>query len=363
MLACRRRCTRRRRSVFVEMRVGSIEKFAALAQQSQPAGSPNPPPVGNNRVARRSVTSPATPAAVGLRHVAAQPQVRQRDQRWTPGQSGCTNSTCSAAMISVSGSVAESPSDASCTVTETMAPVSMSTRARPCGPCASDRPSCRAAGLLPIAMAVKCTRLDRSGRVRIPLTFATGCYADLVAWGGHARRRRSIRDRRHRLLRGVAERALECAQGTAVAEVEVAPDPRLLWGDGDDRYRPLVAAGQLEVDFPQVAQVLQVGHLVFGSEGSLGTSDRHGSLSRSRATVRGVDPESRPLRLTQARIGDTLHDGNGTRVAVVNAFTTVNPDTDAIVRAVDYHVVGSPEQFRVYSDDAGDVARWRRGNP
>lgn len=69
------------------------------------------------------------------------------------------------------------------------------------------------------------------------------------------------------------------------------------------------------------------------------------------------------MRLTQARIGDTLHDGNGTRVAVVNAFTTVNPDTDAIVRAVDYQVVGSAEQFRVYSDDAGDVARWRRGNP
>ena len=70
----------------------------------------------------------------------------------------------------------------------------------------------------------------------------------------------------------------------------------------------------------------------------------------------------RNLRLTQARIGDTLHDGNGTRVAVVNAFTTVNRDTDAIVRAVDYQVVGSPEQFRLYSDDAGDVAWWRRVN-
>lgn len=74
------------------------------------------------------------------------------------------------------------------------------------------------------------------------------------------------------------------------------------------------------------------------------------------------EPAARPrsLRLTQARIGDTLHDGNGTRVAVVNAFTTVNPDTEAIVRAVDYQVVGTPEQFRVYSDDAGDVARWMR---
>ena len=59
-------------------------------------------------------------------------------------------------------------------------------------------------------------------------------------------------------------------------------------------------------------------------------------------------------------MGDILHDGNGTRVAVVNAFTTVSPDTETIVRAVDYHVVGAPEQFRVYSDDAGDSASWMR---
>ena len=43
--------------------------------------------------------------------------------------------------------------------------------------------------------------------------------------------------------------------------------------------------------------------------------------------------------LTRARIGDTLHDGNGTRVVVVNAFTTVNgispfAQTHAYVRAV-----------------------------
>ena len=66
------------------------------------------------------------------------------------------------------------------------------------------------------------------------------------------------------------------------------------------------------------------------------------------------------LRLTQARIGDTLHDGNGTVVTVVNAFTTVNPATEGIVRAVDYQVVGAPGQFRLFADDAGDVARWRR---
>ena len=69
----------------------------------------------------------------------------------------------------------------------------------------------------------------------------------------------------------------------------------------------------------------------------------------------------RPLRLTQGRIGDTLDDGNGTRVAIVNAFTTVKPETEATVRAVDYQVVGAaPDQFRVYSDDERDVACWRR---
>ena len=54
-----------------------------------------------------------------------------------------------------------------------------------------------------------------------------------------------------------------------------------------------------------------------------------------------LTPRSTPLRLTQARIGDTLYNGNGTRVAVVTAFTTVNPDTEAIVRAVDYQVVNA----------------------
>ena len=67
------------------------------------------------------------------------------------------------------------------------------------------------------------------------------------------------------------------------------------------------------------------------------------------------------LRLTQARIGDTLHDGNGTVVTVVNAFTTVNPATEGIVRAVDYQVVGAPGQFRLFADDAGDVAALEAG--
>ena len=88
---------------------------------------------------------------------------------------------------------------------------------------------------------------------------------------------------------------------------------------------------------------------------------------RRRATVRGVNTDTaarpRPLRLTQARIGDTLHDGNGTRVVIVNAFTTVNPETEATVRAVDYQVVSAAEQFRICSDDAADVARWRVETP
>ena len=88
-----------------------------------------------------------------------------------------------------------------------------------------------------------------------------------------------------------------------------------------------------------------------------------------RATVRAVSTETAarrwPLRLTQARIGDMLHDGNGTQVAIANAFTTVNPRTGATVRAVYYQVVGAvPDQFRVYSDDERDIASWRRvGDP
>ena len=79
----------------------------------------------------------------------------------------------------------------------------------------------------------------------------------------------------------------------------------------------------------------------------------------------GVSTETvarpRRLRLTRARIGDTLHDGNGTRVTIVNAFTTVNPETEATVRAVDYQVAGAvPDQFRMYSDDDRDVVCWRR---
>ena len=48
-------------------------------------------------------------------------------------------------------------------------------------------------------------------------------------------------------------------------------------------------------------------------------------------------------------------------MTVVNAFTTVNPETATVVRAVDYQVVGDAgQQFRLFADDAGDVARWRR---
>ena len=74
-----------------------------------------------------------------------------------------------------------------------------------------------------------------------------------------------------------------------------------------------------------------------------------------------TETSAKPMRLTQARIGDTLHDGNGTQVKIVNAFTTVNPQTEATVRAVDYQGIGEgSEEHRVYSDDEDDVARWRR---
>ena len=48
-------------------------------------------------------------------------------------------------------------------------------------------------------------------------------------------------------------------------------------------------------------------------------------------------------------------------VTIVNVFTTVNAETDATVRAVDYRVVDAgPDQFRMYSDDEHDIDRWRR---
>ena len=67
----------------------------------------------------------------------------------------------------------------------------------------------------------------------------------------------------------------------------------------------------------------------------------------------------RPLRLTQARIGDTLHDRIGTPVTIVNAFTTVDPETEVTVHAVAYQVGAVPDQFRVCSDDERDIACWR----
>ena len=46
------------------------------------------------------------------------------------------------------------------------------------------------------------------------------------------------------------------------------------------------------------------------------------------------DTETRPLRLTQARIDDTLYESNGSRIVVVNAFTSVNPETEQVVRTI-----------------------------
>ena len=59
---------------LVEMGVGSLEPLAALAQQPPSAGPPDPPPVGIHGVADGELASPASPATVRLRHVAAQPR-------------------------------------------------------------------------------------------------------------------------------------------------------------------------------------------------------------------------------------------------------------------------------------------------
>ena len=65
------------------------------------------------------------------------------------------------------------------------------------------------------------------------------------------------------------------------------------------------------------------------------------------------DPITPPARGTFARRSGTVAwEGTGQRQV---------QQIEATVRAVDYLVVGAAsEQFRVYSDDERDVARWRR---
>lgn len=67
-------------SGFVQMRVGTFEPLAALAQQPLPAGALNPPPVGIHRVADLGPASPVAPTASRLRHVTADAQFGQGDQ-------------------------------------------------------------------------------------------------------------------------------------------------------------------------------------------------------------------------------------------------------------------------------------------
>ena len=88
-----------------------------------------------------------------------------------------------------------------------------------------------------------------------------------------------------------------------------------------------------------------------------------GSQRSRKASASGESDSGRSVnRVAPAgRIGDTLHDGKDTVVAIVNAFTTVSPETDATVRVVDYRIVGAAsDQFRVYSNDENDIGCWRR---
>ena len=66
---------------LVEVRVGSLEAFAALAQQPSAAEPPDSPPMGMHGVPVGAIAAPASPATVRLRHAAAQSQLGQRDHR------------------------------------------------------------------------------------------------------------------------------------------------------------------------------------------------------------------------------------------------------------------------------------------
>ena len=94
---------------------------------------------------------------------------------------------------------------------------------------------------------------------------------------------------------------------------------------------------------------------VVGERGGVALTSSRISPACSQGTETAARP--RPLRLTQARIGDTLHDGNSTQVAIVNAFTTVNPETGATGRVVDYQVV------RMLSAVAGEASHFTDSAP
>ena len=66
---------------LVEMGVRALQPFAALSQQAFPSGTPNPTPVAMHSRARQRLALPAASPAIRLRHVAAKPEVGQRDHR------------------------------------------------------------------------------------------------------------------------------------------------------------------------------------------------------------------------------------------------------------------------------------------
>ena len=112
-------------------------------------------------------------------------------------------------------------------------------------------------------------------------------------------------------------------------------ESRLREGSVEDRRRPSPTSLKSAITrpLPLTSPGVRLAKPSSGVPGRLRGSERPRMIPLSRrATVPAVALEpaasSLLLRLTQARIGDTLHDGNGTVVTVVNAFTTVNPATE-----------------------------------
>ena len=115
----RRRCRRRPRAPRIRRRFPYNARCAAASPaasrpSSCPASSTDPAPAPIRNCEPQSRRAPPASCRCGsfLSATTCSPAA----------PSGCTASTCSAAIVSVSGSVAESPADASCTVTATMAP-------------------------------------------------------------------------------------------------------------------------------------------------------------------------------------------------------------------------------------------------
>src|SRR5262245_61587469 len=145
---------------FIEVGARPFQPLTALAQESLPACTANPPAVAVDGIPRVRMVFPVAAPAIGFGDITPHADRFEIDHHLITVIAlvgdhffdlaiGHYGSTCLAASISVSMLVAVSPSSASCTVTPTTAPVSKSTACSAlCAKCTST-PASHAAVVCP----------------------------------------------------------------------------------------------------------------------------------------------------------------------------------------------------------------------